>query len=136
MRWPDGERCQEETGRRDSTVQRLQDGLRPFLREFHDWPLDSFTRDEAVTWTRPKGAPGTEVEIASKLDSATKRFRTRDASLDDRRAAVRDLADVLESLRDDLKDSMLSKDERELFHIANGFAIRHQNRHQHSDTTR
>jgi len=56
MTWPDGERCQKETGRRDSTVQRLRDGLRPFLREFHDRPLDSFTRDEAVTWTRPKGA--------------------------------------------------------------------------------
>jgi hypothetical protein len=46
---------------------------------------------------------------------------------------VRDLADVLETLRDDIKNSMLSKDEKELFHIANGFAIRHQNRQQHGD---
>ncbi|HUB73471.1 MAG TPA: tyrosine-type recombinase/integrase [Solirubrobacteraceae bacterium] len=56
MTWPDGERCQKETGRRGSTIRRLRDGLRPFVREFHDRPLDSFTRDEAVTWTRPKGA--------------------------------------------------------------------------------
>jgi hypothetical protein len=56
MTWPDGERCQKETGRRESTIRRLRDGLRPFVREFHDRPLDSFTRDEAVTWTRPKGA--------------------------------------------------------------------------------
>ena len=56
MTWPDGERCQKETGRRDSSVRRLRDGLRLFIREFHDRPLDSFTRDEAVTWTRPKGA--------------------------------------------------------------------------------
>jgi integrase len=56
MTWPDGERCQKETGRRESTDRRLRDGLRPFVREFYDRPLDSFTRDEAVTWTRPKGA--------------------------------------------------------------------------------
>jgi integrase len=56
MTWPDGERAQKETGRRDSTVRHLRDGLRAFIREFHDRPLDSFTRDEAVTWTRPKGA--------------------------------------------------------------------------------
>lgn len=57
MTWPDGERCQKETGRRDSSIRRLRDGLRPFLREFHDRPLDGgFTRDEAVTWLRPKGA--------------------------------------------------------------------------------
>jgi hypothetical protein len=54
----------------------------------------------------------TEAEIASKLDSATRRFRNRGASLDDRRVAVRDLADVLEALRDDIKDSLLSKGRR------------------------
>jgi integrase len=54
--WPDGEATQKATGRRDSSVRRLRDGLRPFLREFHDRPIDSFSRDEAVTWTRPKGA--------------------------------------------------------------------------------
>jgi hypothetical protein len=78
---------------------------------------------------------GTEAEIASKLDSATRRFRNRGASLDDRRVAVRDLADVLEALRDDIKDSMLSKDEKELFHIANGFAIRHQTGNSAATTT-
>lgn len=56
MTWPDGESCQKATGRRDSSVRRLRDGLRPFIREFHDRPIDSFSRDEAVTWTRPKGA--------------------------------------------------------------------------------
>jgi integrase len=56
MTWPDGERAQKETGRRDSTVRHLRDGLRPLIREFHDRPLDSFARDEAVTWTRPQNA--------------------------------------------------------------------------------
>src|SRR4029077_20624394 len=60
----------------------------------------------------------------------------RGASLDDRRHAVRDLADVLEALRADVHDVMLSKDERELFHLANGFAIRHQNRKQRGDYDR
>jgi hypothetical protein len=71
-----------------------------------------------------------------KLDSATKRFRTRGVSLDDRRVAVRDLADVLEALRGDVRETMLSKDEKELFHLANGFAIRHHNRQQRGDYDR
>jgi hypothetical protein len=56
MTWPDGQLAQKETGRRDSTVRRMREGLRPFVREFHDRRIDSFTRDEAVTWARPKGA--------------------------------------------------------------------------------
>jgi integrase len=56
MTWPDGERAQKATGRRASTVRHMRDGLRPFIREFHDRPLDSFLRDEAVTWIRPKNA--------------------------------------------------------------------------------
>jgi integrase len=54
--WPDGERARKATGRRESTVRHMRDGLRPFIREFHDRPLDSFLRDEAVTWIRPKNA--------------------------------------------------------------------------------
>ncbi len=56
MTWPDGQFAHKETGRRDSTVRRMRDGLKQFIREFHDRRIDSFTRDEAVTWTRPKGA--------------------------------------------------------------------------------
>ncbi len=56
MTWPDGQRAQKETGRRDSSIRHLRDGLRAFVREFHDRRLDSFTRDEALTWALPKGA--------------------------------------------------------------------------------
>lgn len=56
MTWPDGERTQKDTGRRESTERRMRDGLKPLIREFHDRPLDSFTRNEALTWVRPKGA--------------------------------------------------------------------------------
>ncbi len=55
MTWPDGQRTQKETGRKPSSVRRLRDGLRPFVREFGDRPIDSFSRDEAMTWTLPKG---------------------------------------------------------------------------------
>ncbi len=56
MTWPDGQRAQKEAGRRDSSVRYLRDGLRPLIREFHDRRLDSFTRDEALTWALPKNA--------------------------------------------------------------------------------
>jgi hypothetical protein len=80
--------------------------------------------------------PGTEGSLASKVEAATALFRTRGASIDDRRHAVRDLADVLESMRADMKDTMLPKDERELFNLANNFAIRHDNRRQRGDYDR
>lgn len=81
--------------------------------------------------------PGTEHDrITHKIDLAVARFQTRGASVDERHAAVRDLADVLEALRDDMKSVMLSKDESDLFHIANGFAIRHNNRKQRGDYDR
>jgi integrase len=56
MTWPDGQRCQKEKGRKRSSVERMRDGLRQFVREHGDRPLDSFTRTEALTWVRPRGA--------------------------------------------------------------------------------
>jgi integrase len=56
MCWPEGQRAHKEAGRRESSIRRLQEGLRPFVREFADRPLDSFTRDEALTWGLAKGA--------------------------------------------------------------------------------
>lgn len=74
--------------------------------------------------------PDAEDDVAAKIAAATTRFQARGASLDDRRHAVRDLADVLEAIRQDMKDTMLSADESDLFNIANNFAIRHHNRKQ------
>jgi hypothetical protein len=34
----------------------MRDGLKPFIREFADRRVDSFDRDEALTWTLSKGA--------------------------------------------------------------------------------
>ena len=55
MIWPDGQRCQKRTGRRDSSVERMRQALKPFLLEFGERPIDSFSRDEALTWILPKG---------------------------------------------------------------------------------
>jgi integrase len=56
MTWPDGQRAHKEKGRRESSIRRMRDGLKPFIREFADRRIDSFDRDEALTWTLPKGA--------------------------------------------------------------------------------
>jgi hypothetical protein len=55
MTWPDGQRAQKETGRRDSSERRMRESLRPFIRDFHDRRLDSFGRDEAITWALAHG---------------------------------------------------------------------------------
>lgn len=61
----------------------------------------------------------------SHVESAIIKYRARSSTSTDRRDAVRDLADVLESLRVDVKATMPSKDEAMLFEIANKFWIRH-----------
>lgn len=50
MTWPDGQRALKETGRRASSIKRMREALRPFVREFGERRLDSFGRDEALTW--------------------------------------------------------------------------------------
>ena len=71
--------------------------------------------------------PSDDENIYSRVDSAIRKFRRHGSSLDDRRHAVRDLADVLEYLRPKLKSLLYSKDESDLFNIANNFGIRHHN---------
>lgn len=68
--------------------------------------------------------------IGSKVEHAKHLFLARSSSLSDRRHAVRELADALEAMRADMKDTMLSKDESAMFHLANGFSIRHNSRDQ------
>lgn len=78
--------------------------------------------------------PGTEHDLVTRrIDSSVEKFRARGSSTLDRQHAVRDLADVLEALRADLKVSMLPADENALFDVANNFAIRHNNRKQRGD---
>jgi integrase len=55
MVWPDGQLSRKADGRTPKSVQRMREGLKPFLREFRDRRLDSFSRDEALTWVLPVG---------------------------------------------------------------------------------
>lgn len=73
-----------------------------------------------------------ERNIDLKVQKAILKWRNRQLSLDDRREAIRELADVFEWLK---KSKMLNgilnkKDESILFEIANSFAIRHHNPNQ------
>jgi hypothetical protein len=54
-------------------------------------------------------------------------------SLDERRDAVRDLADVLEFIKPQLKQVLAKSNEAELFNIANDFGIRHHRPDQKTD---
>lgn len=71
--------------------------------------------------------PSNETNVVERINAATLKFRRHGSSLDDRRQAVRDLADVLEYMRADVKTLLTSKDESDLFNIANNFGIRHHN---------
>jgi len=65
--------------------------------------------------------------IEARIEAARRKFRRYRSSLDERRDAIRDLADVLEYLRPKLKSVLTSKDEGDLFNLANNFGIRHHN---------
>jgi len=68
--------------------------------------------------------------VETRVNAAILKFRRYRSSLDDRRDAVRALADVLEFLRPKLKKVLNRKDESALFEIANKFAIRHHDKRQ------
>jgi hypothetical protein len=69
--------------------------------------------------------PGLSTVNTDHVAAAIHKFRSRSSTSTQRRDAVRDLADVLESIRVDVKEQMLTEDERALFEIANKFWIRH-----------
>lgn len=71
--------------------------------------------------------PSNNTDIKSRIDSAILRYRRHGSTLDDRRQAVRDLADVLEYIRPQVKSLITKQDENDLFNIANNFGIRHHN---------
>lgn len=74
--------------------------------------------------------PSNDENVRKRIESAVLRYRRRGATLDDRRQAVRDLADVLEYLRPKVKELLTKPDESDLFNIANNFGIRHHNEKQ------
>lgn len=72
-------------------------------------------------------------EIKLKINTAIKKFRRAVSTIGDKKDALRDLADVLEFLRPDMKKIGMSKDTSHLFNIANNFGIRHFNAEQKTE---
>jgi hypothetical protein len=68
--------------------------------------------------------------IEQKVNSATFKFRRYKSSIEDRKDAVRSLADVLEFIRPKLSSVITKSDEKDLFNIANNFGVRHHNEDQ------
>lgn len=71
--------------------------------------------------------------IKDRINAAIIRFRRHRSTLDDRKDAIRELADVLEFLRPEVKKHLNKKDENDIFNIANNFGIRHHNNDQKTD---
>ena len=71
--------------------------------------------------------------VEARVSTAILKFRRRGSSASDRRDAVRDLADVLEFLREEVKKVLKSADESDLFNLANNFGIRHHRKGQKTD---
>jgi hypothetical protein len=71
--------------------------------------------------------------VEQRVQAAILKFRRYRSSLDERRDAIRDLADVLEFLRPQVKTVISKKDDGDLFAIANQFGIRHHNDQQKQD---
>jgi hypothetical protein len=72
----------------------------------------------------------TPAPLADPLQHAVDQYRRRGATEQDKRSALKQLADVLEPLRKDIAEHILPADEQALFHIANKFYLRHNDRAQ------
>ena len=68
--------------------------------------------------------------VDKRVEAAKAKFLRYRASNEDRGDAVRDLAAVLEYLRPEVKKVLTSKDEADLFELANRFGIRHHDSKQ------
>jgi len=71
--------------------------------------------------------PTSDKNVLSRVTAATLQYRRHGSTTEDRRQAVRDLADVLEYLRPKVKALLTNADEKDLFNIANNFGVRHHN---------
>ena len=79
---------------------------------------------------------GNYEKIDQRVDRACKIFLKHNATLDDKRDALKNLADVLELLRKDIKEKLPDKEANDIFNIANNFGIRHHNDKQKTQYNR
>jgi hypothetical protein len=71
--------------------------------------------------------------VDNRIEKAKLKYRRYHSSLDDKKDAIKELADVLEYLRHKLAQAITKNDESDLFNIANNFGIRHHNDKQKTD---
>ena len=76
---------------------------------------------------------GDASNVRDRVEEAVTKYHSRNSTLTDRRDAVRHFVDVLEYLRPHAKQVLTTKDEADLFNIANNFGVRHHNAQQHTD---
>ncbi|RFS20218.1 hypothetical protein DVR12_21120 [Chitinophaga silvatica] len=123
----------------DSGRKEFRDVINPILKKFRN--LEISPKGEILECTEEGfeaiyAAPiptNDEDNIKKKISAAIIKFRRATANLDERRDALRDLADVLEYLKPQIKGVLMNKDTNELFEIANTFGIRHHNVRQKTD---
>ena len=89
--------------------------------------------DEARTGLMQTMTGRTDASTGDRVRHAISLFRSRGATEDHKRSACTALALVLEERRTLLKEELIQKDEGALFHIANEFAIRHEDGKQQGD---
>ena len=114
--------------------------LNPILREYKDGFEISesgeilILSDNGLSNLFEADIPTNEKEnVFNKINSAILKFRRYKSTLDDRREAIRELADVLEFIRPAIKEHLNKKDENDIFNIANNFGIRHHNKDQQTE---
>jgi len=74
--------------------------------------------------------------VEYRISAAILKFRRYRSSQDEKRDAVRELADVLEFIRPKIKKVLIKADESDLFNLINKFGIRHHNDQQKTDYDR
>jgi len=128
----------KEVGRKE-----FRDEINEFLKDYQDgWELSESGEilskgDEGLNNLYKANLPEFDSDnVNDKVKNAILKFRRHKSSINERKEAVRELADVLEFLRPQVKQELLTKDESDLFNIANNFGIRHHNQIQKKNMTK
>jgi hypothetical protein len=129
--------CGWHYGIADSTFDPAE--ARRFVRETLNRVLGNYgsgyeiSQDGEVQRSAPDGlahlleveVPTSDPMLRDPVHEAVRKYRSRSGGPSDRRDAVRDLFDVLERLRPQVREHLMPQDEKDLFTVANKFAIRH-----------
>jgi hypothetical protein len=127
MHW---ETFDKDDGQREFRV-RINEALQLYERKF-ELAANGEILERAEIGLEPiidAKLPSADDNVRGRVEAAVLHYRRHGSTMDDRRNAVRELADVLEYLRPQVKEHM-KDDENDLFNIANNFGIRHHNQKQ------